>query len=154
MWVETLSFLEFHIIIFTPSSHPPFLGSFLDFFFFFSCYCFLLAHPNRSFQNTNVWPISSDCFVQRPPLAHSSSSAEGSSLNFWRWMGWQLPHEALLGEGVQETLWDWSCHSGLGCHSHLGWDSGTCLSTCCVVRNISCEGWMLSPLTTVAFLIH
>lgn len=29
----------------------------------------------------------------------------------------------------------------------MGWSGGACLSTCCVMGNLSCEGWMLSPFS-------
>lgn len=72
-------------------------------------------------------------------------------------MGCQLPHEAVLREGgsagavVRQELPQWFV---LSFPPGMGWDGGSCLSTCCVVGNMSCEGWMLSPFTTVAFLVH
>lgn len=72
-------------------------------------------------------------------------------------MGWQPPHEALLREGgsvgavVRQEVLQWF---GLSFPPGMGWDGGSCLSTLCVVGNMSCEGWVLSPFTTVAFLVR
>lgn len=131
---------------------PTFLGSFWS---FFPCYCFLLNHPNRKFTK-HIWPTSSDSnkepgFVQRLPLAHSSSSSvQGGAPHFWRWMGWQLCCDTLLREGVQEPLWDRSFGmTVVSAHSHLGWGGVVAPVWAPVVwwGTWYCEGWMLSPFS-------
>lgn len=93
MWVEIL-FLSLNPASAAASFSFPFPGSFWSVFL---CFCFLSAHLNRKFPKESVWPVSSNCFLQRfPPGAFLYLQKQGVSPHFWSCTGRQPPYQSLL----------------------------------------------------------